>query len=132
MNDGPFTAVVCQHGPCARRGEELLERLRPAVRNSPHGVLVRAGCLLAAAPRCTAPPGHDSGAYMLVQPCDRDRRPRAMPVAVGPVLSDADTDTVADWLAGENLDADQRERLLQLLAAIVPAARHRATPGNEG
>jgi hypothetical protein len=132
MNDGPFTAIVCQHGPCTVRGEELLERLRPAVRDSPHGVLVRAGCLLAAEPRCTAPPGHDSGAYMLVQPCDRDRRPRAMPVAVGPVLSDADADAVADWLAGENLDVGQRERLLQLLSAVLPAAQRRTTPGDGG
>lgn len=130
MNDGPFTAVVCQHGPCARRGEELLERLRPAVGNSPHGVLVRAGCLLAAAPRCTAPPGRDSGAYMLVQPCDRDRKPRARPVALGPVLSDADADTVADWLAGENLGPGQRERLLQLLSAVLPVEQRRATPGH--
>jgi hypothetical protein len=129
MNDGPFTAVVCQHGACELTGKELLERLRPAVRSAPHGLLVRAGCLLAA-PRCTAPPGRDSGAYMLVQPCDRDRKPRAMPVAVGPVLSDADADTVADWLAGESLDAGQRERLLRLLAAVLPRAPRRTPPGS--
>lgn len=119
MNDGPFTAVVCQHGACAHTGKQLLERLRPVVGSAPHAMLVRADCLLSA-PRCTAPPGHDSGAYMLVQPCDQDRKPRAMPVAVGPVLSGADADTVAGWLAGESLDAGQRERLIRLLASVAP------------
>jgi hypothetical protein len=53
-----------------------------------------------------------------------------MPVAVGPVLSDADADTVADWLAGESLDAGQRERLLRLLAAVLPRAPRRTPPGS--
>jgi len=66
-------------------------------------VLISSGCLLRA-PRCGAP-SHDSGAYLLVQPCDADRRPSAAAIGVGPVLTDADAAAAAEWLAFGDLDA---------------------------
>ncbi|HEX4291377.1 MAG TPA: hypothetical protein VH021_20805 [Trebonia sp.] len=71
------------------------------------------GCVLRG-PRCLAAPGHDSGAYLLVQPCDLDRKPQGVAIGVGPVLSDADVDAVAEWLAGGSLDARRLERRLRL------------------
>ena len=65
-------------------------------------MLITAGCLLHA-PRCRAP-RHDSGAYLLVQPCDVDRRPSGTAIGVGPVLTDADADAAAEWLAFGDLD----------------------------
>jgi hypothetical protein len=118
MNDRPFNAVVCRTGPCASAGKQLLERLRPATRDCPYGVLIGAGCLLGA-PRCQAAPSHDSGAYLLVQPCDLDRRPKGMVIGVGPVLSDTDADAVAEWLTDGSLDADRLEDRLRL--TILPA-----------
>jgi hypothetical protein len=35
-------------------------------------------------------------------------------IGVGPVLSDADVDAVAEWLAGGSLDARRLERRLRL------------------
>jgi hypothetical protein len=65
-------------------------------------VLISAGCLLRA-PRCLAP-GHDSGAYLVVQPCDVDRRPRGTAIGIGPVLTNADAAAAAEWLAFGGLD----------------------------
>jgi 2-keto-3-deoxy-6-phosphogluconate aldolase len=113
MNDRPFNAVVCRSGPCAGASRQLLERLRTATRSCPHGVLISAGCVLRTA-RCQAAPRHDSGAYLLVQPCDLDRRPRGIAIGVGPVLSDADADAVAEWLADGSLDAGRLEGRLRL------------------
>jgi hypothetical protein len=59
-------------------------------------------------------PGHDSGAYLLVQPCAPDRRPQGVAIGIGPVLSDADASTVAEWLADGSLDARRLERRLRL------------------
>ena len=114
MNDRPFNAVVCQSGPCAGTAGQLLERLRAATRRCPQGVLISTGCLLRA-PRCQAP-GHDSGAYLLVQPCDLDRQPQGVAIGVGPVLGDADADVVAEWLVGGGLDARRLERRLRTAA----------------
>ena len=118
MNDRPFNAVVCRSGPCAGASRQLLERLRAATRSCPHGVLISAGCVLRAA-RCQSGPGHDSGTYLLVQPCDLDRRPRGIAIGVGPVLSDADADTVAEWLVGGSLDAGRLEGRLRLTVRPV-------------
>jgi hypothetical protein len=118
VNDQPFNVALCQAGPCARSSRELLQPLRAATRRCPHGVLISAGCLLRA-PRCQARPGHDSGAYLLVQPCDRSRRPRGIAISVGPVLTRADAAAVAAWLA----DGLEAERLAPHLR--VPA-RHSA------
>lgn len=113
MNDRPFNAVVCQSGPCAGVSGQLLERLRTATRSCRYGVLISAGCVLRAE-RCQAAPVHDSGAYLFVQPCDLDRRPRGIAIGVGPVLSDADADAVAEWLAGGSLDAGRLDDRLRL------------------
>jgi hypothetical protein len=115
MNDRPFNAVVCRSGPCADASGQLLERLRTATRSCPHGVLISTGCVLRAA-RCRAAPGHDSGAYLFVQPCDLDRRPRGIAIGIGPVLSGADADAVAEWLADGSLDARRLEDRLRLTA----------------
>jgi hypothetical protein len=99
--------------PLRRRLGQLRERLRVATRHCPQGVLISAGCLLRA-PRCHAAPDHDSGAYLLVQPCDRDRQPRGTAIGVGPVLSPTpDVDAVAEWLGGGSLDARRLERRLR-------------------
>ncbi|MFV2175652.1 hypothetical protein ACFHW2_31680 [Actinomadura sp. LOL_016] len=82
----------------------MLPRLAEAVRRCPHGVLVRTGCLLRA-PRCLSQVAHDSGCYLVVQPCDTDRRPRGAAMAIGPVLTRADADAVAAWLADGDLAA---------------------------
>ena len=113
MNDRPFNAVVCQSGPCAGAAARLMEQLRAATRRCPDGVLIRAGCLLRA-PRCQGAPDHDSGAYLMVQPCDPDRRPQGIAIGVGPVLSEADADLVAEWLAGGSLDVRLLQRRLRL------------------
>ena len=113
MNDRSFNAVVCRSGPRAGPSGQLLEKLRTATRNCPHGMLMSAGCVLRA-PRCQAAPGHDSGAYLFVQPCDLDRRPRGIAIGVGPVLSGADASAVAEWLAGDSLDAGCLEGRLRL------------------
>jgi hypothetical protein len=113
MSDEPFNAVVCRAGPCARAAVPLLRHLGAATRRCPHGVLVSTGCLLRAS-RCLRAPGHDSGAYLLVQPCDLDRRPRGTAIGVGPVLTAADAAAVAAWLAGDRLDAARLESRLRL------------------
>ena len=118
MSDRPFSAVVCCSGPCAGASKQLLERLGAATRRCPHGVLISTGCLLHA-PRCRAAPGHDSGAFLLVQPCDLDRRPVGIAIGVGPVLSDADADAVAEWLADGGLDARRLERRLRLTVRLA-------------
>jgi len=102
VTDHPFNAAVCRSGACAGTTNRLLPLLRAATRRCPHGVLISVGCLLHA-PRCQAP-GRDSGAYLLVQPCGADRRPRGTAIGIGPVLTDADADAAAEWLAFGNLD----------------------------
>lgn len=67
-------------------------------------MLVTTGCLLGAA-RCQRGSIHDSGAYLLVQPCGPDRRPRGTVIGIGPVLTRADAAVVAAWLADGSLDA---------------------------
>jgi hypothetical protein len=104
VNDQPYTAIACQAGPCARGASLLVQRLREAIRRSPHGVLIATGCLLGAA-RCQRGPAHDTGAYLLVQPCDAGRRPDGNVIGIGPVLTTADAAAVAAWVAGGSLDA---------------------------
>ena len=118
MTDQPFTAVVCRSGPCTLNGARLLQWLRAATRRCPHGVLISAGCLLRA-PRCLVSPGHDSGAYLLVQPCDHDRQPQGTAIAIGPVLTSADAAAVALWLAEGGLDAARLEPRLRITAPLT-------------
>jgi len=81
-------------------------RMAEVVRRSPHAVLVRTGCVLRA-PRCRSGAAHDSGCYLWVQPCDTRRRPYGTVIAIGPVLTRQDAESVATWLAGGDLDADR-------------------------
>jgi hypothetical protein len=106
VTDRPFTVAVCQVGPCSVGGRcpDLLPRLAAVIRRSRHGVLIRTGCLLGA-PRCQASAAHDSGCYLMVQPCDADRRPRGAAIPVGPILTGDDADGVLRWLADGDLDA---------------------------
>jgi hypothetical protein len=117
VTDQPFTAVICQAGPCTRNGRRLLEHLRAATRRCPHGVLIRTGCLLRA-PRCQTAPDHDSGTYLLVQPCDQDRQPRGPAISIGPVLTSADAAAVANWLTDGGLDAARLEPRLRIIARL--------------
>jgi hypothetical protein len=113
VTDRPFTAAVCGAGPC-RAGEaslDLLARLPGAVRRCPHGVLIRTGCLLHAA-RCRAGAEHDNGCYLLVQPCDSDRRPHSAVIPVGPILTRDDAETVTRWLVDGDLDVGLLDPLL--------------------
>jgi hypothetical protein len=111
--DRAFTVVVCRAGPCNPpdpAGDLLLQRLAAVVRRSPHGVLVRSGCLLGAL-RCRfqgrSEGTHDGGTYLAVQPCDTDRRPCGEAIRVGPILARDDAEAVASWLADGDLDADR-------------------------
>jgi hypothetical protein len=109
MNDQPFNVAVCRAGPCRHDpGLDLVERLRLSIRRCPHGVLLSTGCLLAAE-RCRLSAAHDAGPCLIVQPCDRERRPRGAAIAVGPVLSSGDADAVAAWLEDGGLDARRLE-----------------------
>jgi hypothetical protein len=121
VNDQPFTVIVCQAAPCDRNRElGLMERLGEVVRGCPHTVLIRAGCLMRAT-RCRAHSAHDCGTYLLVQPCDRDRRPSRPLIAVGPVLTRADTEAVASWLEHQPLDSRLLAPRLRPKAARRPA-----------
>jgi hypothetical protein len=79
----------------AGSGGPLLHMLRAAVRGTTYGVLISAGCVLHTI-RCLQGPGHESGAYLVVQPCDVNGRPRGFAIGIGPVLTDADAQAVAD------------------------------------
>ena len=118
MSDEPFNAVVCQAGPCTRAATPLLRHLGAATRRCPHGVLISTGCVLRAA-RCLSAPAHDSGAYLVVQPCDLDRRPRGSAIGIGPVVTEEDAFAVADWLTGDSLDTARLEPRLRLPAGGI-------------
>jgi hypothetical protein len=115
VSDKPFNAVVCRVGPCAAAAAPLLRHLGAATRRCPHGVLISTGCVLRAS-RCLRAPTHDSGAYLLVQPCDVDRQPQGIAIGIGPVLTEADASAVAAWLARGSLDATRLEPRLRLPA----------------
>jgi hypothetical protein len=123
VNDQPFNLAICCAGPCARdRGLYLLERLRTSIRNCPQGVLISTGCLLAAA-RCQLRAAHDEGTWLIVQPCGVDRRPRGLAIAVGPVLSRRDAETVAAWLENGGLDASLLEPRLRFTPSRFTPSR---------
>jgi hypothetical protein len=101
-----FTAVVCRSAACGRGdsgtvAEELFAALRDTVRRTRHGVLVSSGCLIGpSACRTRAP-----APFVLVQPCDPERRPRGSAVHVGPLRTRADVETLVTWLRDGRLDA---------------------------
>lgn len=112
MTDRPFTAAVCQAAPCLHPDLALLQRLGATIRRCPHGVLIRTGCLLRA-PRCRGNPAHDSGSYLLAQPCGPDRNPQGPAIPVGPILTPHDVETVATWLENGTLNAELLDRRLR-------------------
>ena len=105
MPETGFTTVVCQspgcgHGDPRAVAGQLFAALRLAVRESRHGVLVSAGCLLGPSicgARATAP-------MVLVQACDAERRAVAPAMRVGPLRTVADVDALAAWLRAGDLD----------------------------
>ncbi|MGA5503991.1 hypothetical protein [Streptomyces umbrinus] len=102
----PFTLVVCTTCRDTVDGR-VADGLRRAVRDCPHGVMVATGCL----ERCLhCRPGR--GLYAAVQPCAADRRPTGTVVRLGPLVTEADAETVGAWLrAGMPDDGTLPERL---------------------
>ncbi|KIF04625.1 hypothetical protein PL81_17730 [Streptomyces sp. RSD-27] len=88
----PFTLVVCVN--CQNpASDQVIDRLRQAVRDCPHGVMVSTGCL-GGLLRCR----RTAGLHAAVQPCTRDRKPHGVAVSLGPIADEADAETVAVWL----------------------------------
>lgn len=130
MNEHPFNLAICCAGPCAEDpGLQLLERLRASIRRCPQGVLISTGCLLAAA-RCRQNAAHDAGTWLIVQPCDLDRRPRGMAIIVGPVLTRSDAEAVTAWLEDGGLDARFLEPHLRFTPGPAAPHGHRSRPVN--
>ncbi|MFE9687296.1 hypothetical protein [Streptomyces sp. NPDC006285] len=105
----PSTLVVC--GACGNAGlEDVMTTLRQAVRACPHGVMVSTACL-GRFLRC----GRKRVLYAAVQPCTGDNGGAV--AALGPLVDEADAETVAAWLkAGMSADGEFR------LAEHLPAA----------
>ncbi|WP_163509240.1 hypothetical protein [Fodinicola acaciae] len=104
-----FIAVSCER--CALS----LDKLRDTVRGCPHGVLVRAGCLLGRT-YCGSAQRSD-GEVVMVQPCGTDHRPHGSAALLGPLEQD-DVAVVCDWLRDgmstglpDRLFASSRHRL---------------------
>lgn len=140
---GGFTAVRC--GSCADMpsgfdedggsGEDgvvaalpgidevLFEGLRAVVRDSPHGMLVTAGCRLGQNVCAARRPG----LMLLVQTCVADRSRATSPVvAVGPVRSTLDVRVVTGWLQGGGApDPMALPARLRCAISPAPAARGR-------
>ncbi|MGW1171747.1 hypothetical protein [Streptomyces sp. NPDC002550] len=108
----PFTLVVCGSCRAAARGR-VMDALRRAVRECPHGVMVSTGCL-ARVLHCR----RRRGLHAAVQPCGADRRPSGVAVRLGPLVTEADAEVVGAWLrAGMPDDGTLPDRLR---AAPVP------------
>lgn len=110
----PFTLVVC--ATCRKTADsEVVDGLRSAVRECPHGVMVVTGCL-GRLLHCRP----DRGLYAAVQPCAPDRRPTGAVVRLGPLAGEADAEVVGAWLrAGLPDDGTLPGRL-----RAAPAPRH--------
>lgn len=92
-----FTALVCGEPRCphARKHVRAMDELRGAVRQCPHAVLVRAGCVFGGSCRAG---GAGAGSMVLIQPCDRDRQPRGAAVLAGPLHEPGDVAELCGWL----------------------------------
>lgn len=82
----------CPHAAAGPAGCD--EELRAAIRATPHGVLVRSGCLRG----CTTTTAASAGACLLVQPCDTHRRPVGPALVVGPLHEPADVTECCAWI----------------------------------
>ncbi|MFJ4873176.1 hypothetical protein [Streptomyces sp. NPDC088757] len=112
----PYTLISC--APCGERaGEAIVGRLRRAVRECPHGLMVSTRCL-GHLLDCSA----GRGAHLVVQPCTEDRRPSGAAVPLGPVESAADAEEVRTWLAAGMPD-------VAALPVSLLAARPGRAPG---
>lgn len=81
----------CPHAAAAPQGCD--DELRVAVRETPHGMLVRTGCLQGCSSTTSS-----AGATLLVQPCDVHRRPSGPALVVGPLHEAADVAECCAWL----------------------------------
>jgi hypothetical protein len=87
----PFTLVVCVS--CQAATDRLMDELRRAVRDSPHGVMISTGCL-----RKVLDCAGRRGLHAVVQPCTADRSPTGAAVRLGPLATVADAAAVGAWL----------------------------------
>lgn len=95
-----FTIRACAQESCVRATSAVFGALRALVRASRHGVLVRTGCTVGAA--CCG--GSALGLYVVVQPCEVQRRPTASAVYVGPLRSREDVADLAAWIHAGGFD----------------------------
>jgi hypothetical protein len=110
----PFTLVVCTACRDTADGQ-VVDALRRAVRDCPHGVMVATGCLDRFL-HCR--PGR--GAYAAVQACAADRRPTGAVVRLGPLVTEADAAAVGAWLR----DGMPDDGTLPDRFCAAPAPRH--------
>ncbi len=114
----PFTLVACTN--CRESiDSQVMDRLRHAVRSCPHGVMVATGCL-GRLLDCRS----TSGLYAAVQPCATDPRPTSAAVLLGPIVTEADAESVGAWLLAEMPD----DGTLRVGLRPAPAPRPRPLP----
>lgn len=112
-----FTAVVCTG--CGALSTSVLEGLRKTIGRCPHGVLVRADCILGRF-SCAARP---AGVMVLIQPCSTDRAPTGSGLWIGPVATADDIRTLRTWLERGDLTARSLPRSLATHARWVQRSR---------
>ncbi|MFF0222170.1 hypothetical protein [Streptomyces sp. NPDC004629] len=110
--DHPFTLVVCATCRDAAH-DQVMDRLREAVRSCPHAVMVSTGCLERFL-HCRA----RRGLHAAVQPCAVDRRPTGAVVRLGPIVTEADAAAVGAWLRAGMPEGDALPDRLR--AALAP------------
>lgn len=106
MEQRGFTAIYCGAQDCPSRstGPDIAARLREAVQRCPHGLLVRGECVLGLLGRSGWPFGGrcqhhgGAGAFVIVQPCDANRRAVGAAAVAGPLHEDSDVDDLCRWL----------------------------------
>ncbi|MCD2197015.1 hypothetical protein LQ327_26950 [Actinomycetospora endophytica] len=110
---------ACPHAAVAPDGCD--DELRAAIRETPHGMLVRTGC-----PRggtCTAGEA-SAGPQLIAQPCDTARQPTGPALIVGPLHERADVAELCAWLrSGAPLPAPTHLVAGMLRAVGAPRAR---------
>ncbi len=118
----PFTLVTCTD--CrGDTSDQVMERLREAVRSCPHAVLVATGCL-GGLLRCT----RAAGVHAAVQPCTEGRAPSGPVIRLGPLATEADAELVGAWLRAGMPDDGTLPRRLRA-APVPPVASPIPTEG---
>ncbi|MGW4890471.1 hypothetical protein [Streptomyces murinus] len=105
----PFTLVVCPS--CEATAGQVMDELRRAVRDCPHGVMISAGCL-----REVLDCAGRRGLHAVVQPCTVDRRPTGAAVRLGPLATESDAAAVGAWLRDGMPDGGALPRRLRAAA----------------